>query len=91
MAVSHSIVAVNTTAVAILAAKARGQRTGNRRNVIIQNKGANIVFLGGAGVTAAAHGHELATNGVLQLSIAEGDALYGVASTGPNNVKVLAV
>lgn len=55
---------------------------------VVKNIGGSSVFLGGAGVTAAA-GLELAPGESLNVDLMAGDVLYGITASGTNAVAVM--
>jgi hypothetical protein len=81
--IASAQIAVNVAAVALAAAE-----TNSFQRVDLKNKGANPVFIGDAAVTAAT-GYELATGAEKSLQLGPGEALYGIATVGPNTVHVL--
>lgn len=95
MAVAHASVSVAQVAIALIdlvadTDKIAGDANSVTRRVVISNEGANIVFIGGSGVTNAAYGAKLAaTTGQITLELGVDDALYAIATTGTNVVRVL--
>lgn len=87
MAVAHARVTVGDTAARLDTTVEDDYSTGPGthqvyrygHSITVHNRGAVSVFLGGAGVTAAA-GFELAAGADLTLNLKEGDELYGVCA-----------
>lgn len=96
MAVSHASVSVAQVAISLTAGvvdkhKISGDPNAVTRRVTLTNEGANIVFVGGSGVTTSAYGAKMAANAVLTLELGLDDELYAIATTGTNVVRVLHV
>lgn len=76
-----------TSAAAVLTDPAHGS-IGDPIGCVVKNTGGTSIFLGGAGVTAAA-GLELAPGESLNLDLMGGDVLYGITASGTVTVSVL--
>lgn len=79
--ISHYVQAVGTTRVAL------GDRT-NRGVVLLQNQGAQIVYIGNATVTSA-NGFILHKGASMTLSLSESVLLYAVTATGTSSLFVM--
>jgi len=64
---------------------------GNRINMLIQNTGANTIFIGSATVTAAGatQGIQLPVNATMNFTISESVVLYGIVAAGAENLNIL--
>lgn len=78
-------VAVGTSAVA-LSATETDSSVG--QSLLLTNKGAVELVLGGSGVTSAT-GYRLAAGASVTVQLGSGDALYGVVTSGSTTVDVL--
>jgi hypothetical protein len=80
--VKHASVSVATTATD-LTSNIRDDSgfTGVTRTVVVQNKGAGSIFLGGPGVTTTSFGYELPSGSEASFDLTLGDILYGVAAS----------
>jgi hypothetical protein len=87
MAVLHERVTVGTTAV--LLAQAGTDRDGI--NVMIQSAkgGSTEVYIGGAGVTSTSYGHHIDPDEHFDITLASGEALYGITASGTHILNVL--
>lgn len=81
MAVKHASVTVATTATD-LTSSIRDDRgfDGVTRTVVVQNKSAGSIFIGGPGVTTSSYGYELPAGSEASFDLTLGDVLYGVAA-----------
>lgn len=93
MPVAHEAVNVAQAAIKIVtgASKTRS-RTNGKRTVTVTNEGANVIFVGGAGVTTSAYGAKVAAGAVFgPVSLGDRDDLWAISTTGTNAVKTLTV
>jgi hypothetical protein len=83
MAVRHYSASVTSTASAIGSTDTYEvrERDGGGRSLTVQNNGATVVYLGGAGVTTSVYGFKLGADAVLQLFLTEDDVLYAIAAS----------
>jgi hypothetical protein len=88
MSVKHSKTDVGTSAVALTAGVADQAGQSFDRSILVSNRGAASVFLGGSDVTTTDFGYELVAGGEIALELA-GDELYAVAASGTQTVRVL--
>lgn len=81
----NSTVSVGTTAVALPTTPLTG-----RSSVIVQNLGANPVYLGDSAVTTA-NGLQVPSGQSVSLDLSDNVVLYGRAGTGTNDVRILEI
>lgn len=86
MSVRHASVTVGTTATSLIAGVSD---INANRSIVLTNKGAVSVFVGGSDVTTSAYGYELAAGGELALDLKSGDVPYGIAASAGQTVRVL--
>lgn len=94
MAVKHASVSVAQAAISLTAGVVDADRIGDSsevtRRVVISNEGAQIVYVGGPGVTTTAYGAKLAaTTGQITLELGLDDEVYAISASGTNVVRVL--
>ena len=90
MAVKYATVSVGTTATSLLGGVSDESGPTNTRSVLLTNKGASSVYVGGADVTASASGgYELAAGAEVALDLSRGDVPYGRVASGTVDVGVL--
>ena len=95
MAISHASVTVGTTAVSLTAGVVdpdaiSGTADDITRRVVISNEGAQIVYVGGPGVTTTAYGAKLAaTTGQIALELTRDDEVWAISGTAGQTVRVL--
>lgn len=91
MASSHARVTVTTTATRLDTPAAAPDYVSPGQRVRVQNPtgATQSVFLGGAGVTAAAYGHELAAGTTVEFDLARDDELWGIVAATTQVVNVL--
>ncbi len=85
MTVEHSRPSVGVAATLVARA------VGVDEQVSVQNPTAQIVYLGGTGVTASAYGFALSPAETFTVDLPRGAVLYGVVATTTSTVNVLHV
>lgn len=95
MAVVHRNETVGVTAVSLISAVADTNRTYSEsheitRRIVVSNEGAQIVYLGGPGVSTTNYGVKLAaTTGQITLELGAGDEVWAISGTAGQTVRVL--
>lgn len=89
MTLSSAVKTVGTTAVSLNPNSAGWSSYTKRRlaDVTVQNPGANVLYIGGAGVTTSAYGYKVAAGG--EKTFRTSDELWAIAAQAGNSVPVL--
>lgn len=82
--VKHSAQSVTTTASQIAATA-----LGNRRRILIQNKGSRSIFIGGSNTVTDANGIEVSRGGSFEDEIGPDAELWAIAEAGSQDVRIL--
>jgi hypothetical protein len=86
-AIVHGAVSVTTSPTALRVGA--GDAT-NRRSLLIQNRGTQPIFVGGATVSTLT-GIEIEIGTSMNVPLGEAQTLYGVAASGTHDVRVMEV
>lgn len=90
MATQHQRVTVNATATRLDTPDAAPDYQTPGQVIRVQNPtGGQAVYIGGAGVTAAAYGHELLAGASIEVALAQGDDLWAIVAATTQVVNVL--